>query len=46
MSEFMRLWLFYLSLSGFIRNAFKEDVYNSLMWVTVTILSLIALKLC
>lgn len=44
MSEFMRLWLFYLSLSGFIRNAFKEDVYNSLMWAMATIISLVVLK--
>ena len=44
MSEFIRLWLFYLSLSGFIRNAFKEDVYNALMWGTATIISLAALK--
>lgn len=46
MSEFMRLWLFYLSLSGFIRNAFKEDVYNVLMWGTAMVISLIVLKLC
>lgn len=44
MSEFIRLWLFYLLLSGFIRNVFKKDVYNTLMGATTTILFLVILK--
>ena len=44
MNEFMRFWLFYLSLAGFIRNAFKEDVYNAMMWGVATIFSLVVLK--
>ncbi len=44
MAEFMRLWLFNLSLAGFIRNAFNKDVYNALMWATATIFSLVNLK--
>ena len=44
MNEFMRSWLFFLSLCGFIRNAFKEDIYNALMWATATIISLVILK--
>ena len=44
MSDFLRRWLFYLSLSGFLRNAHNKDVYNALMWATATIFSLVALK--
>ena len=44
MSEFIKLWLFYLLLSGFIRNALKKDIYNTLMGVTTTILFLVILK--
>lgn len=44
MSNFLRLWLLYLSLCGFIRNACKKDAYNALMWATVTIISLAVLK--
>lgn len=44
MSDFLRLWLFNLSLSGFIFNALNKDVYNALMWATATIFALVDLK--
>ena len=44
MIDFSLRWIFLLSLSGFARNAYNKDVYNTLMWFTATIISLIALK--
>ncbi len=44
MIDFSLRWLFFLSFTGFARNAYNEDVYNTLMWFTTTIISLIALK--
>ncbi len=44
MSDFVQRWIFFISLSGFARNVYNKDVYNTLMWLTTTIISLIALK--
>lgn len=48
MIDFSLRWLFFLSLNGFARNLHNKDeeVYNTLMWGTVMVISLIALKLC